>query len=159
VPGVVTVLVVPEGLRDEPKPIPTEDTLKLVGRWLNQHRLITTELYVAAPRYRKVEIETRVIAKPTASSGQVAEALEKMLLNYLHPLRGGSDNTGWDFGGVISFAEVYRRILNMPGVERLKDGVVDIRVDDKLARSCEDIPLKEDELVYSERHRIIVSYT
>jgi hypothetical protein len=158
VPGVVTVLVVPEGLKDNRKPMPTEDTLKLVARYLNQHRLITTELYVAAPRYRKVEIEAQVIAKPTASSGQVADALQQMLQNYFHPLHGGKDGNGWEFGGTISFAEVYRHILNMAGVDHLKDGVINIRVDDKLYPLCQDIPLNEDELVFSERHRIIVSY-
>lgn len=158
IPGVVTILVVPENLQSNPKPMPTEDTLKLVGRWLNQHRLITTELYVAAPRYRKVEIEARIIAKPTASSGQLAGELERMLQNYFHPLRGGHDGNGWEFGGTISFAEVYRRILNTAGVDHLTDGIVTIRVDDKLSPPCQDIPLNEDELVFSERHRIVVSY-
>src|SRR5438046_5015303 len=107
VPGVITVVVVPEALPDEFKPLPSEDTLKLVSQWLNQHRLITTELYVAAPKYREVEIEARVIAQPTANSGQVAEALQKMLLDYFHPLSGGANGTGWDFGASISFAETY----------------------------------------------------
>jgi predicted phage baseplate assembly protein len=158
VPGVITVLVVPETLKDNPKPIPSQDTINLVTRWLNQHRLITTELYVTAPRYRKVEIETQVIAKPTVNSGEVHKRLEAMLLEYFHPLHGGKDGKGWDFGGTISFAEVHRRILNIDGVDRIKDGAVKIRVDDKPPVTCADIPLNEDELVYSDKHAVNVSY-
>jgi hypothetical protein len=158
IPGVVTVVVVPEALPGDLKPIPSEDTLRLVGQWLNQHRLITTELYVAAPKYREVEIEARVIAQPTANSGQVAEALQNMLLDYFHPLRGGANGTGWDFGGTVYFAETYRRILNMPGVARLEAGAVITYVDGQQQPACTDVFVNDDELVYSRTHKIIVSY-
>jgi hypothetical protein len=148
VPGVITVIVVPEVLKESLKPIPSADTLKLVGEWLNQHRLITTELYVAAPKYKEIEIEARVIAKPTANSGQVAEALQKMLLAYFHPLTGGN-GTGW---------EVYRRILDTEGVARLEAGAVSTYVDGQRQPSCSDVLLDSDELVFSRKHKIIVTY-
>jgi predicted phage baseplate assembly protein len=158
VPGVITVLVVPEVLKDDLKPIPSADTLKLVGEWLNQHRLITTELYVAAPKYKEIEIEARVIAKPTANSGQVAEALKKMLLAYFHPLTGGKDSTGWEFGGTVYFSEIYRRILDTEGVARLEAGAVSTYVDGQRQAPCADVLLDSDELVFSKKHRIIVTY-
>ncbi len=158
VPGVITVLVVPEVLKDDLKPIPSADTLKLVGEWLNQHRLITTELYVAAPKYKEIEIEARVIAKPTANSGQVAEALKKMLLAYFHPLTGGKDRTGWEFGGTVYFSEIYRRILDTEGVARLEAGAVSTYVDGQRQAPCADVLLDSDELVFSKKHRIIVTY-
>ena len=158
VPGVVTVVVVPEVLKDDFKPIPSEDTLKLVGRWLNQHRLISTELYVAAPKYREIEIEARVIAQPTANSGQVAEALQKMLLDYFHPLTGGPSGNGWDFGGTVYFSETYRRILDIPGVARLEAGAVTTFLDGQRQPPCQDILVNDDELVFSQKHKIIVTY-
>jgi len=157
VPGVITVIVVPEVLKDDLKPIPSADTLKLVGEWLNQHRLITTELYVAAPKYKEIEIEARVIAKPTANSGQVAEALQKMLLAYFHPLTGGV-GTGWEFGGTVYFSEIYRRILDTEGVARLEAGAVSTYVDGQRQPSCSDVLLDSDELVFSKKHKIIVTY-
>ena len=158
VPGVVTVVVVPEALKDDFKPMPSADTLKLVGQWLNQHRLITTELYVAAPKYKEIEIEARVIARPTANSGQVAEALQKMLLEYFHPLTGGKDGTGWEFGGTVYFSEIYRRILDTPGVAPLEAGAVTIYVDGQRQPECADIFVNEDELIFSKKHKIIVTY-
>ena len=158
VPGVITVIVVPEVLKNDLKPIPSADTLKLVGEWLNQHRLITTELYVAAPKYKEIEIEARVIAKPTANSGQVAESLQKMLLAYFHPLTGGKDGSGWEFGGTVYFSEIYRRILDTEGVARLEAGAVTTYVDGQRQPSCSDVLLDSDELVFSKKHRIIVTY-
>lgn len=156
-PGVITVVVVPDSLKDNVRPMPSSDTLALVGSWLNRHKLITTELYIAAPRYRRVEIEAQIVAQPTASIGQVTEALTRMLLEYFHPLHGGESGTGWEFGGTISFAETYRKILNVAGVARLK-GAVKMYVDQALVASCQDISLKENELVYSDKHNIKVSY-
>lgn len=158
VPGVVTVVVIPESLPNDPNPMPNEDTLKLVASWLDRHKLITTEVFAAAPKYRRVEIEAEVKALPTALSGQLADALEKLLLDYFHPLRGGADGTGWAFGGTISFSEIYRRILNTPGVARVEGSAVTIFVDGQRMPPCQDISLNPDELVYSTDHKIIVSY-
>jgi predicted phage baseplate assembly protein len=158
VPGVVTVIVVPEAEDLNPQPMPTEATLKLVAGWLQKHSLITTELYVVAPKYRHVEIEARVVASPTASSGIVAENLQKRLLDYFHPLRGGIDGAGWEFGGRIYYSETYRQILTTPDVLRLETSALQIYVDGKPLDPCEDFDLGPDELVYSTKHTILVSY-
>ena len=46
VPGVVTVIVVPNGADDDPSPLPSDGTLRTVCAYLNLRRLLTTELYV-----------------------------------------------------------------------------------------------------------------
>jgi predicted phage baseplate assembly protein len=159
VPGVVTVIVVPDADNLNPKPMPTEETLTRVAGWLKDHSLITTELYVVAPKYRKVEIEARVIASPTANSGIVAQNLTNRLLNYFHPLRGGTDGAGWEFGKQINFSETYRQILTTPNVLRLEADALTIYVDDLPQTPCTDIDLGADELVYSVKHTIFVSYS
>ncbi len=156
IPGVVTVVVVPESL--QARPLPAPEVLQQVARWLKDHSLVTTEIYAAAPRYREVEIEARLLAAPSASSGAVQEGLTRMLLDYFHPLKGGATGQGWDFGGTISFAEVYRRLLDFPGVLRLAAESLKIFVDGQLAPACRDIALGPDELVTSSRHSLTVSY-
>lgn len=156
VPGVVTIAVVPESIKR--KPLVTEETLALVARWLNDHRLITAELYVVAPKYRKVEIEARVVVEPNANSAVVEQELKQKLLDYFHPLKGGTDKKGWDFGGTIYFSETFRRIFETPGVLRVESGAVKTYLDDKPMEQCQDIVLNPDELVYSEDHRIFVRH-
>lgn len=155
-PGTVTVVVVPESTSSKPQP--SEETLRLVAQHLDAHRLIASELYVTGPRYRKVSIRAKVIASPSSSSGEVQRALEKRLLDYFHPLRGGSEGSGWDFGGTIYFSETYRQILTTDGVLRIDSGEVKTYLDDKEQPSGKDIDLEPDELVYSTKHDITVSY-
>ena len=156
IPGVVTVLVVPESL--EPKPVLRDETRHRVQRWLGQHRLISTEVFVEPARFRRVEIEARVIARPDADSGRVQRLLTERLLRYFHPLTGGDDGTGWEFGRAIFFSETYRQILSMDGVLRLTADALTTYLDGVAHRSCEDVPLAADELVWSSEHRIEVRY-
>jgi predicted phage baseplate assembly protein len=156
-PGALSVMVVPDSL--DAKPVPTTQTLTLVAQWLNSHRLITTELYVVAPRYREVEVDAQVIAENTANTDQVAQAVEQNLLGFFNPLTGGKAGTGWEFGGTIYFSDIYRTILNTPGVARLASGAVTLYVDGVGIAPSTDVPLDADELVYSESHRITATYS
>jgi hypothetical protein len=157
IPGTVTVVVVPQST--DPKPMPSDGTLALVGRWLDQHRLLTSELFVARPHYREVHIKAHVIAMPTASSGKLQEALKARLLAYFHPLTGGPEGKGWDFGGTIYFSETYRQILTTPGVLNIDTGSVRTYVGEAQQPPCQDIELEPDELVYSLDHEIRVTYS
>jgi predicted phage baseplate assembly protein len=156
-PGVVTVIVVPQS--PDPAPAPSAATLQLVANWLDQHRLITTELYVIGPTYRQVEIVGNVIAQPTSNAGQVAQQLQASLLAYFNPLTGGVEGQGWDFGGTIYFSEVYRQILIAPGVLRIAANAITIVVDGKPQPAGQDIALNPNELVYSTNHAITVTYS
>ena len=123
VPGVVTVFVVPDG--DPPTPPPSEATLRSVCAYLNQARLLTTELYVVPPTYQQVHVKASVVAEDTADLGEVKEAIEAKLLGYFHPLTGGEDGQGWPFGGDIFFSRVYQRVL-VPGVQRIESVVIEL---------------------------------
>jgi predicted phage baseplate assembly protein len=156
-PGALTVMVVPQS--SAAKPIPTTQTLQAVAAWLNNYRLITTELYVVAPTYREVEVDAQVIAQTTANTDQVAKAVQQSLLAFFNPITGGDEGTGWDFGGTIYFSDIYRTILDTPGVARLATGAVTLYVDGVKIAQATDVPLDQDELVYSETHQITATYS
>jgi predicted phage baseplate assembly protein len=157
VPGVVTVLVVSES--KNPLPVAREETLRDVKRQLDAHRLATTEIYVAPARYRKIEVDVRVVAMPNADLDIVQRALNDRLLAYFHPLTGGEKGTGWEFGQTVYFSETYRQILTSQGVLRLEADALKTYIDDVEQPPCQDIPLRPDELVWSDSHRIEVRYT
>jgi predicted phage baseplate assembly protein len=155
-PGVVTVIVVPQS--PDQQPTPSSATLQLVASWLDTHRLITTELYVIGPTYRKVEIRGNVIASPSSLVGEVAQTLQANLLAFFNPLTGGDKGAGWDFGGTIYFSEVYRQILTTSGVLRIAANAITILLDGQIAPAGQDIQLNPNDLVYSTQHNITVSY-
>ncbi len=156
VPGAITVLIVPDSIVQPP--MPSSDTLSLVSGWLDKHRLIGTELYVDKPVFRKVEVEARVTVDPTASLGKVTLDLQNRLLAFFNPLTGGPQKDGWQFGGSVSFSETYRQILITPGVLRIDSQSVKTYVDDIPQPPNRDIPLAENEIVYSVKHTVIASY-
>jgi predicted phage baseplate assembly protein len=157
IPGAVTVVVLPQSLL--PKPIPSESTLQLVSNYLDQHRLLTCEVFVAAPRYREVRVEVQVIAESSADLGTVGAAVLKRLLNFFNPLPpGGTEGKGWDFGAMIYFAETYRQIFDVGGV-KLITGTLRTYVDEVLQQPCTDIQLQPDEIVFSTDHGVSVSYS
>jgi hypothetical protein len=157
IPGAITVVVVPDS--ESNKPIPTQGTLQLVANWLDKHRLLTSELYVAAPRYREARIEVHVIAEPTADLGKVEKGVHDRLLAYFHPLTGGLDGKGWEFGGTIDFSETYRQIFDVDGVQRIDTASMKTFVDQQLQASCSDVQLEADEIVFSVEHGVRASYS
>jgi predicted phage baseplate assembly protein len=156
IPGVVTVIVVPES--DAPNPLPGAATLAIVCAQLNAHRLLTSEVYVVAPTYRLVLIEARIVVNQDADLSVVKKAVEQALTTWFDPLKGGTDGTGWPFGGTIFYSGVYRVILDVPGVARIQDNQLVIWLDNQRQTFCRDVPINEGELVYSQGHNISVSY-
>jgi len=155
-PGVVTVIVVPDG-PDPQQPLANDQTLVAVAKYLDQYRLVTSELYVTTPVYRLVEIQAHVTVDPSTNSGAVETALETALLAFYNPLTGGQSGTGWDFGGTIYVSDAYRQILDVNGVQRI-EGAIDIYLDGQLQPQDQDIALQPFELVYSTNHTLYVSY-
>ncbi len=157
VPGAVTVFVIPQSTQEPP--MPSANTLQVVANYLQSHRLLTCEVFVAPPRYRQVRIEVQVIAEPTADLGFVGNAVRNQLLQYFNPLSpGGVNGNGWEFGGPIYFAETYRKIFDVDGVN-LITGTLKTYVDSELQTPCTDIQLLPDEIVYSVDHGVAVTYS
>jgi predicted phage baseplate assembly protein len=154
VPGVVTVVVIPQN--DQPNPMPSEGTIRTVCAFLNQRRLLTTEVYVVPPLYQLVDVQASVIVANTADLGEVKTAVEAALVQYFHPLTGGDDGLGWPFGGTIFFSRVYKKILDVPGVLRAE--IVTILLDGTAAPECRDVPIAKASLLYSTAHEIQVGY-
>ena len=153
VPGVVSIIVVPDGTG--PNPTPSEGTLRLVCECLDRVRLITTELYVRPPVYRHVKVTTDVVVDDRADLAEVKTAIQQALLGYFHPLTGGEDGQGWPFGGDIFYSRVYGR-ASVAGVQSIQRLVV--ALDGMEAPECTNVPLCAGELAYSVEHVVNVGY-
>ena len=88
VPGAMTVVVVPDTL-DRP-PAPSQAQLDAVCNYLNERRLLTTELYVKGPEFFAVRVEARVAANPYAAFGTVEQDVSAAVNAFLDPLAGAS---------------------------------------------------------------------
>ncbi len=118
--GSVTLVVLPENHEDSPQP--SEAQLRAICEWLEPRRLITTELHVVGPKYKRIStlsfrLNVRAGYDLTAVSGAVCQSL----LDFLHPLKGGAGKTGWPMGDDIFISDLYERILSVEGVKRTSE--------------------------------------
>lgn len=144
-PGAVTVVALPD--RSGPMPQPTEAELALIGAHLNARRLITTELFVTGPSYRRLTLlRAEIMAAPQADLKTVQSACAAALEQYFSPVAGGEDGSGWPFGGPVYHGNVFGLLLAQPGVQRILDlriALEGVTQDD----SADVIPLPEGALV------------
>ena len=158
IPGVVTVIVVPNS--PDPKPTPNQTTLKAVCAYLDTHRLLTSEVYVVGPVYRKIKVQVQLVVSASYDLATVKNTILTNLNTFFSPLQGGTAGTGWPFGGTIYYSDVYRVMIQTQGVQRIQDNQLLIYLDDQLQTFCRDVPINQAELLYNDpaNHQVDVAY-
>ena len=121
-PGVVTIVIVPDSQKT--KSIPGTPFLQNVYNHLTRHRLITTKICLIPPLYIEVGVTAQVIIKSGYNQTNLELKIKEELDRFLHPLTGGMDKKGWPFGRSIYQSEIYRVIVNLPGVDYVKEIVL-----------------------------------
>ena len=95
--------------------------LREVCEWLDARRLVTTELYVIPPTYRKIAVAVGLRAKPGYGIEAVRRWVELVLRQYLAPLPPyGPDGHGWPLGRAVYGPELEAAALQVEGVELLE---------------------------------------
>ncbi len=116
--GVISVVVWPaQDLKHPNAPVPDRTLLGQVCRWLDARRLVTTELYVIPPTYRKIAIAVGLQAKPGYGLEAVRHWVELVLRQYLAPLPPfGPEGQGWPLGRAVYGPELEAAALQVEGV-------------------------------------------
>jgi hypothetical protein len=120
--GVVSVVVWPKDDPSHPNaPVPDRNLLRDVCSYLDQRRLVTTELYVIPPTYRKVAVAVGLEVKPGYGVEAVRQWVELVLRQYLAPLPPyGPTGQGWPLGRRVYGPELEAAALQVEGVEFLE---------------------------------------
>ena len=120
--GVVSVVVWPREDAHHPNaPVPDRTTLRTVCRWLDARRLVTTELYVIPPTYRKIAVAVGLHTKPGFGVEAVRHWVELVIRQYLAPLPPfGPSGQGWPLGRRVHAPELEAAVLQVDGVEYLE---------------------------------------
>ncbi|NTU41444.1 MAG: putative baseplate assembly protein [Nitrospirales bacterium] len=115
-PNWVTVVVVPV-IRSSVTPFPGQGFIETVSRHLDLHRLVTTGVSVVAPEYVTVSISCTIKVRKRSSPSLVTDLVNKALMEFLDPLKGGPDGDGWQFGRSVYPSEIYQVIDGVEGVD------------------------------------------
>lgn len=144
--GEVSVIVVPRSI--EAKPQPSLELLARVQDHLVAHSVATAHVSVVGALYVRVQVNVTIALTTMESASAVEQGVQTRLAAFLHPLTGGLDGSGWDFGRKPHRSDLFALIESVPGVDHLPALVVE---------EIEDLPgviATGRFLVYSGTHTI-----
>lgn len=161
--GAVRVLVVPslpspDGRIRFEQLVPDTTLLEAITQRLEECRVIGTRISVEPPGYRGVTVEATVKPASGANPNRLKAAAERALYEYLHPISGGPDGTGWPFGRPVTIGEVYSVLQRVPGAE-VVDSVNLFGTNAETGQGREATPrleIKPNVLVFSVGHVVTV---
>jgi Baseplate J-like protein len=137
--GEVTVVVVPkvpnQGTQLGDRIEVSQELLRRVHAYLDDRRLLTTQLQVTGFQYVDISLQVEVVLRSTLTDSQsIKSKVEEKIRTFLHPLYGGPDGQGWPFGMAISKSDVHMALEKVEGIYyvsgvRIKDEDRDVEVE------------------------------
>ena len=161
-PGTMRVLLVPTVTECE-KYIPAEQlevtrtVREEVREYLDERRLLGTRLELGEPKYLYVSIEAYVRIR-RGYQKQASDDIEKRLYQYINPICGGANGTGWPFGRGLIPSEIHaclQNIQNVDYIEEVKIYPVDPSTGEK-QDAVNRINVPYNGLLCSYRHEVIL---
>jgi hypothetical protein len=118
--GKIKLIILPKG--ESGKLQPGIMLIQNVKKYLDERRLITTQLEVTGPGYVDISIEAEVVVEPQKVEliPKMKEKMETDLKKFFHPLRGGPAGDGWPMGRPIHISEIYYLLEGSEGVDYVK---------------------------------------
>jgi predicted phage baseplate assembly protein len=121
IPGVVTLLVIPIDPDHPEGPVPDRYFLKAVCDYVEPRRLLTTEAHVCAPNYVDLSVSIGFDALPGRDIAVVRNGIQSIIRDFLSPLTGGPDRTGWPLGKSVTDRELLARAARADGLSDIND--------------------------------------
>ena len=92
------------------------DVREAVQVYLDDRRLLATQMEITQPSYQWVETEVHISVSSLSDHERVRAAVEARLFEFINPLTGGSEGTGWQFGRDLFVSDLMAVLLSVPGV-------------------------------------------
>jgi hypothetical protein len=118
-PGKVSILVVP--VSSDPRPRPGAQLLSCVLDSLRRVCPPAVQLSAAGPVYAQVDVDVEVALDSPDKAADIEIALQLALKEFLHPLKGGADGSGWPFGRRPHQSDFYGLIEGVAGISHVRD--------------------------------------
>lgn len=150
--GWTTVHIVPDS--EDRQPVPTLGLRRAVQRYLSDRAdatLVDQEhIVIGPPKYVPVTVEATVYAKSLDLVANAEQNVKKGLETFLHPLNGGPDKQGWEFGRDLAASDLYALLEDIEEV----DYVASLELFLGSTSSGEQVEVEDDALIASGTHRI-----
>ncbi|MGH8685037.1 MAG: putative baseplate assembly protein, partial [Nitrosospira sp.] len=118
--GTISLIVVPYCDNNEPRPQPTFELVKNVKAFLDFRRPIGVDLIVLGPEYVSIDIQAEIVWAAGHSVADAAAECENRLSRFLHPVTGGLDGRGWQFGQQPHASDIYPLLGAIEGLDHIR---------------------------------------
>jgi hypothetical protein len=144
--GKVSLILVPNSTASKPQP--SVELVRRVQKFISSSCPVTATAVVVGPLYLRVEVQAEIGLASPEEAGTAAAKVQNKLDEFLHPLTGGFERKGWEFGREPHRSDLYRLIEAVPGVDHIRAMTVTITEEPKDSRQTGRF------LVYSGAHTI-----
>ncbi len=151
-PGIVSVIIVPRSI--EAKPVPTFELLDRVQNYLCEHCIPTADVQVVGPLYLRVDISVNIALSTLEGATAIEAEIGETFSAFLHPLTGGIDGRGWEFGRMPYKSDIYAQLKSIEGI----DHIISLQINDSGDDPSGVIKNTGRFLVYSGNHTINLSF-
>jgi hypothetical protein len=120
--GWTSVHIVPAS--KDATPLPSLELRRSVQRFLSERADLTLvdqdHIFVGPPTYLPVNVEVKVAAKSFDTVATAERSVRQKLEEFLHPLTGGPDKEGWDFGRDLAASDLYALLEDIDEVDHIE---------------------------------------
>ncbi|NEO31313.1 MAG: hypothetical protein F6K36_12945 [Symploca sp. SIO3C6] len=153
-PGHIGLILVPQAGEEAN----LSEIISKVQEYLESRLLLTTRLQVVEPQYLNLKLEVTVVSLPDIKEQEIQAKAKDNIANFLAPLVGGKEASGWPFGRNLFVSEIYQLLDQLPGIDyvtsvkmkRTQENLPDRRIETKESKQLVGLEVKSHELLKAE---------
>lgn len=124
---------------------PTAELLRRVRDYLSARKLVGTKLRVESPVYKSISINLKLVLKKNISEVQiVCDQIELILRRFIHPVTGGPQGEGWEFGMPLTKNDIFAVLEGIDTVYFIEE--IEI-IDNVTGMTTDKLVVEEDSLI------------
>ena len=116
--GRIGLILVPQS--EAAQPIPDPELLRQVKTYLTDRCPPTLDLWIAGPDWIEITVTVEVAPTSLEAADVLQTVVTRALTEFLHPLTGRSDGSGWPFGRRPHQSDLFAVIEALEGVDHVQ---------------------------------------
>lgn len=148
--GKVSLIIVPD--TTDQKPQPSVELIRRVQSFISSRCPVNATVLVVGPSFVQVNVQAEIAVASMDKAREAVVKVRQALSGFLHPLTGGFDRKGWEFGREPHRSDLYQLIDGIPEVDHVHTLTVQTTEEPAGSRKT------GGHLVYSGTHIIDVVY-
>jgi hypothetical protein len=153
-PGFVSLIIVPDA--PDAQPCPSLELRRAVREYLEQRAPSVLagggRIIIRPPDYVEVVVEAEIFVTTLEDASDAEKRGRAALELLLHPLRGGTDGRGWEFGRPVWKSDVFSVLERIDTVDRVEN----LRFHFRGRTDVEGVVIGPNELLASGQHLLAI---